>query len=316
MILEFQDTENEMDSASATHPTRELLNQGFKTARSAVRSCFPDSVWVRGNLPEETRRELDAVGSHLVRCLDLLDLESVEGLPLDIWKEIRDELSDTLCGKYQLPEQAALSDVVKRHRIPRQYLFDMVNAADYWIRFRGFETWEQLETFASNLGGSAMVTACHVVGVDRAGFEPYALHCGKAILLTQKLASCFFDLKSNRNFLAQEDLKRFNLEIPRVKMRQSCPELKQFVRFTAARIERLYVEGGKLLPYLELAGARSLMSLLSMNWRILARLKLEPECIFNQDGILKRRDLIGLKSRHFLGLEGGFPYAPEANGHH
>ncbi len=305
-----------MASVSASQPTRETLDQGFKASRSAVRSCFRDSLWARSNLSEATRRELDAIGSHLVRCLDLLDLESVEGLPLDIWKEIRDELSDTLCGKHQFPEQAALADVVSRHQIPRQFLFDMVNAADYWIRFRGFETWEQLETFASNLGGSAMVAACHVVGVTKPGFENHALHLGKAILLTQKLAKCVFDLKSNRNFLAGEDVARFKLEISRIKMRQPCPQLNQFVRFTAARIEKLYAQGGELLSHLDLDGSRSLISILSMNWRVLARLKINPESIFNSEGVLTRRDMIGLRSRHFLGLEGGFPYAPHGNEHH
>jgi len=304
-----------MATALITQNNRETLDQGLKNARSAVRSYFRDATWLTNNLPEEKRRELDALGSHLVRCLDLLDLESTEGLPLDIWKEIRDELSDALCGRFRTAEQAALAHVLNRHRIPKQFLFDMINAADYWIRFRKFDMWEQLETFASNLGGSAMVAACKVVGV-KPGFEEEALECGKAVFLTQRLANCVADLKANRNFLAQEDLDRFGLEVHRVKMRQDCPELKQFVRFNIARIEKLYRNGSGLVSQLEYGGARTLTSLFGMHWRMLTRMRIQPESIYNPDGVLSRRDWLGLKSRHLLGLEGGVPFLDKRDAQH
>ena len=245
----------------------------------------------------------------------MLDLESTEGLPLDVWKEIRDELSDAFCDKAQSPEHVALADVVRRHQIPKQFIFDMVNGADYWIRFRKFDTWEQLDTFASNIGGSSMVAACKVLGVEKPGYENPAIHCGKAIFLTQRLANCFADLKTNRNFLAGEDLDRFKLDVHRIKMKQESPQLKQFVRFNVTRIEKLMVEAAKLVSHLELAGARSVTSLLCMHWRMLTRLRMQPHCIYNPHGVLSRRDLLGLKSRHLLGTEGKIPIL-QKNDHH
>ena len=300
-----------MTATIETLTSEETFSRGFKNARSAVRSMFRDAIWVTGNLSKEKRRELDALGSHLVRCLDMLDLESTEGLPLDIWREIRDELSDAFCGKPQTPAQAALALVVERHSVPKQYIFDMVNAADFWIRFRRFETWEQLDTFASNLGGGAMVSACKVLGVVKPGYEIPALYCGKAILLTQILANCAHDLKCNRNFLAAEDYDRFKLEVHRVKMKQDCPELKHFIRFNVARLEKLFKKAGELVSHLDFDGARSVTSLLCMHWRILVRLKLHPGVIYNPQGILTRRDSLSLKSRHLLGTEGGIPILPQ-----
>ncbi len=295
---------------------KESLDKGFQSAQSAVRSLFKDAVWATSNLPRENRKELDAIGSHLVRCLDMLDLESTEGLPLDIWKEIRDELSDAFAGRSQTPELTALAHVVEKHNIPKQFIFDMVNGADYWIRFRKFDTWEQLDTFASNLGGSAMIAAVKVMGVAKPGFEIPALNCGKAILLTQQLANCVADLKANRNLLAQEDLDRFKLEVHRVKMRQECPELKHFVRFNVSRLEKLFAEAGKLVSYLELGGARTVTSLLCLHWRMLTQMRRHPDCIYNPAGVLTRRDMRSLKSRHVLGIEGGIPILPTDDDHH
>ena len=302
-----------LTNPSPEYKRAEYLARGFKSARAAVRSQFKDSIWVASNLPAQKRRELDALGSHLVRCLDLLDLESTEGLPLDVWKETRDELSDSFCGKWQTPEHAALAYVVQKYRVPKQFIFDMVNGSDYWIRFRKFDTWEQLDTFASNLGGSAMVAAAKVMGIEERGFEIPALNCGKAIFLTQRLAKCVTDLKANRNFLATEDLDRFKLEIHRLKMRKECKQLKQFVRFNVSRLEKMFLEAGKLVSHLEYSGARSVTSLLCMHWRMLTRMRLNPECVYNPEGVLTRRDLLGLKSRHLLGTEGGIPIFPETN---
>lgn len=304
--------------ANVTEPftPEQTILRGFKNSRSAVRSMFQEAMWVTNNLPREKRRELDAVGSHLVRCMDLLDLESTEGLPLDVWKEIRDELSDSLCGKAQTPEHVALAHVVERHQIPKQFIFDMANGADYWIRFRRFDTWEQLDTFASNIGGGAMAAACSVLGIEKPGYEVPAIHCGKAIFLTQRLANCVADLKANRNFLAEEDLDRFNVDVHRIKMKQEFPELKQFVRFTVSRLEKLFAEGSKLTSHLEFGASRSVTSLLCMHWRMLTRMRIDPESIYNPQGVLTRRDMLGLKSRHLLGTEGGISiFADNDSGH-
>jgi len=305
-----------MTNSIASTTDKEKLQIGFKTARSAVRSLFRDAAWVAGNLPKETRRDLSALGSHLVRCLDLLDLESSEGLPLDVWKEIRDELSDAFCNNPQMPEHAALAYVVQRYEIPKQFIFDMVNGADYWIRFRQFETWEQLDTFASNIGGSTMAAACRVLGVEKSGYEVPALYCGKAIFLTQRLVNCVADLKANRNFLAIEDLERFKLEVHRIKMKQECPELKYFIRFTVSRLEKMFVQAGKLVSHLEFGASRSITSLLCMHWRMLTQMRLHPEIIYNPQGVLARKDLLSLKSRHLLGIEGGIPILPQGHAGH
>jgi len=189
----------------------------------------------------------------------------------------------------------------------------MVNGADYWIRFRKFSTFDELDTFASNIAGSAMAAAVPVMGYVKPGWEVPALACGKTVFLTQKLACCVHDLKSNCCFLADEDIQRFNIDVHRLKLRQDCKELKSFVRFNVARLEKMFYSAGELVQHLDFDGARSVTSLLCLHWRMLMRMQLEPESLYNPDGLLTRRDQLSLKSRHLLGLEGGIPIIPEAN---
>ena len=266
-------------------------------------------------MSSQTRRDLEAIAVHMSNCLDLLDLSSSNLLSVEVWHDIRNELSAALSGVFvDTPEMRALTDVVKRHQIPQQFLFDMLSAADFWIRFGQFETWDQLETFASDLGGSVVAASCWVMGVkeDRhEGFHEAALDYGAAIMLTQKLANCVRDLKANRNFLAAEDLQRFKVDTCRVQMLQPSVELTRFVRFTVTRIEKLFVRGGRVLSHLEMDGKRSLTSLMSLHWRMLVQMRRDPNCLFNETGVLSQREIRGLKIRHFLGTEGGLPFAEQ-----
>lgn len=290
--------------------SRSIKAEGYDLKRR-----FRDIIWVTHNLSPKTRHDLNAIGSHLAFCGEMLDLSSETLLPVDLWCEFRENLTAALAGTpSQQESMLQLAEVVQRHQIPQQFLFDMIRASDYWIRFGGFDRWEQLEKFASDFAGSATLAACCVIGVRRAGFEEAALDCGSAILLTRKLARCVSDLKANRNFLAQEDLQRFRVDLSRVKMRQHSSEFSQFVRFTVARIEKLFMKGGRLFPYLELDGRRSLTSLLSLHWQLLVRMKLQPECLFEETDLLKRSQIRGMKFRHLMGTEGGLPFV-ESDAH-
>jgi phytoene synthase len=293
----------------------ESLEKGFSSARSAVRSLFKDSLFVTGNLPNDKRNELDAVGSHLVRCLDMLDLESMEGLSLDVWHEIRDELSDAFHGNFYSNDVVALEHVVTKYNIPKQFIFDMVNGADFWIRFREFKTYDELKTFTSNLGGSAMACAVPILETVEPDYEIPALKCGQAIMMTHLLANCVEDIKANKNFLPLEDLEKFDIEIHRLKMRQEIPKLKNFVRYYCSRIEKLFYEGGSLVHHLDYDGKRTVTSLLSVYWRMITNMRHDPDCILNPEGVLSKRDKLSLKSRHLLGMEGGIPIVPESDKH-
>ena len=186
-----------------------------------------------------------------------------------------------------------------------------MTAADLWIRNRKFQTFEELETFASGFGGSTMAAAIPVLGFVKPGFEVPAIECGKAIFLTQVLANSVKLIKLGQNFLAERDVQDCEVEIHRLKLRQGGKSLTYLVRLYCSRIEKIFFEGGKLVPYLDFDAKRSITSLLATHWRMLMQMKVEPESIFNEEGVLSRRDLLGLKSRHLLGLEGHIPIIPE-----
>lgn len=83
-----------------------------------------------------------------------------------------------------------------------------------------------------------------------------------------------------------------------------------------SRIEKLFYEGGQLVNHMDFDGVRTVKSLLELHWTMLMKMKREPEVILSTDGVLSGRELLLLKSKHFMGLEGKVPIVPEGAGHH
>ena len=297
----------ELDSAA--------IGRGYKSCRAAVKQFYRGYLWIISNVPGDQRKALDTILYNLIRTIDMFDLESENGLSLEVWHEVRDDLSDAFLDKCTSVELAALADTARTYEIPKQFLFDPFVGVDIWIRNRNFETFEELETFASLVGGSTMAAATPVLGTIKSGYEVAAIECGKGIFLVQILANCVNHLRSNKVFLAQQDLDKCEVELPRLKLRQGGDPLKHLVRLYCSRIEKIFYEGGKLAQYLDFDGRRSLTSLLALHWRMLMQMEREPDSVLNEDGVLSRRDLLGLKSRHLLGLESKLPVIP-VDDHH
>ena len=284
-----------------------VIQRGYKNCIATSRKFYSSAAFMTSNLPSEKRKAIAAVAWHLLRCADFLTLESFDGLSLDIWKENLNDLGDTFAGKCRTPEDAALVDAVERFRIPKEHLFEMMTAADAWIRTRKFETSDQLELFAAKFGGSMMAATVPILS-DTAvqDFRP-TIRCGQAIHLTQMLANLVPNLKHHQYFYATDDSQRSGLSITRTMMRQSSPELKKFVRLQTSRIEKHFIAGGQLVHDLDFDGKRSLSSLLDYYWAVFSKMRANPDSILQPTGVLSQRERLQLRASHMMGTEGKSP---------
>ena len=302
-----------------TRPRIELnaaaVEAGYKNCRATANQYFKSYAWMASNLPKPRRLGLDALSCHLAKCVDLLDLESFNGLPLDVWCEIRDDLSDAFRGQCTSNDLAALVNACEHFDVPKQYLFDMLEGADYWIRFRQLKTFDELEVLAYRIGGAMMTASVPVLGFIKDDYEFSACRLGKAIFLTQVLANALPDIRRNKVFFAQDDLLETELEIHRFKLRQPSQSLNQLVRLYANRIKKLYHEGGKLIQYLDYDGKRTVKSLIAFHWNLLNNVQRAPENLLAPNKLMSGRDKLSLKTRHLLGIEGNVPVIPNTDGH-
>jgi phytoene synthase len=293
-----------------------MIERGYKNCVSLSRKFFAPSAWVTANLPADNKRAIAAMGWHLIRCIDFLDLESFDGLSLDIWKERLYELSDALGGQCRCPQDAALADAVNRFGIPKEHLFEMMTAADSWSRTRKFQTCQDMELFSAKFGGSMLAACAPILGATDADYLQPAIQCGAAITMTQMLANLVPNLKQHQAFYPVADVQKTGVSITRTMMRQSSPQLKQFVRLQTSRIEKLFVAGGQIVPLLDFGGKRTMSSMLDYYWAVFSKMRAQPDSILQPTGVLSQREKFALRTRHLMGTEGKAPIIAASHGHH
>jgi len=290
------------------------LETGRRSCRAAVKKFYQNNLWVMGNMPGNEKAGCFCVLHHLMRVLDMLDLSSVDGQTLDVWQEVHDDLDQALQGSSSTPELAALADTVNRFGISRRFVFEPLTAADTWIRNGRHKTFAQLEQFAGGIGGSTLAAAVTVAGVKQgADFHARAIEAGKAMMLTRLLANCVQDAKRGSLFLAEEDLGECEVDVHRLQLRQPGKSITWLARLYASRIEKMFAAGGELIHDLDFDAARSFKSLLTMHWKMLNQLRLDPELILRSDSPLNTSTLLRLRARHMLGLEGNASILPAAD---
>ena len=106
------DTQNIVELNSST------IDRGYKSCKGAAKKFFKSTLWAANNLPGDQRRALDAILFNLMRTIDLLDLESADGLSLDVWHEIQNDLSDAFRDRCTSVELAALVDAGPKIQCP------------------------------------------------------------------------------------------------------------------------------------------------------------------------------------------------------
>ena len=294
----------------------ETLEQGFKSCRKQVKKNLKSWGWLVSNVGGDNKKGVYALLNQFLQTTDMLDLDGDDGQVLPISKEIYQDLTNAFNGNFASPELAALVDTCRRYEVDQKFLFEMMDAAQAWTTKREFDTFEQLEGFCESFGGSMVATLAPVIGVVHQNYEPAAVSCGKAVMLTQILANCVQDVKHNRNFLAKQDLAECDVDISRLKMRKPTKQFKHLARLYASRIEPMYHDAGQLMAKLDFDGKRTLTSLLSVCWKTLSKMKLDPESILSADGVLTTGDKFSMRSKHLLGMDTKLPFVPEDHGHH
>jgi phytoene synthase len=292
------------------------IDLGYKNCRLEIKKFFKGQLWPAGNLAGEPRRAIDALLYHLMQTIKLLDLNDADGRSLENLEDVRDRLSNAFEDNCSSVELAAIVDASRRFEIPQDLLFDPLRGAEQWILNHQFETYQELDSFCGDVGGSTLAAAMPVLGVIKPGYEADAMKCGKAIMLTQILATCVDDMRRNKVFLAREDLKDCEVDVSRLKLAQPSKAFRHLVRLYAFRIEKLFNEASHLIQHLDYDGKRSLKSLLSVNWKLVTKMKIEPESILFEENVLTNRERLILHSKHVMGIDSNLPIVVEAEEHH
>lgn len=211
-------------------------------------------------LPRDLFRDLCVLYAFMRVSDDLGDDATVSlgerSAALNKWRTM---LGHALDGKRcEHPVLPALIDVVRRRRVPREYLVDVIDGVESDLVPRIFATFSDLSDYCYHVAGAVGLCCMHIWGYTDPRAEQLAVDCGLAFQLTNILRDVAEDARMGRHYLPQEDLDRFGLTTVDLATGQPLHRFRELMAYEAARA-RVYFGRAEELVGLCSPGGRAIL---------------------------------------------------------
>ncbi len=283
------------------------LEQSYALARERVLGSAGAFKWAVSNVPREEQQYLFAILALSLRSATICNLHIGRKARLEMLDDLREDLRNNFMEEESTDQFPALLDTMRKHSIPQQYLHDIVSAADYCFRLERFETFDDWLQFGCRMGGGTLLAASSVFGIVHPHHEQAAISCGQAIWLTWLLDHVGREIQTLEYYLPVADRKEAGIELERHNAFSPGPEMLQWVRTMATRIDRLFADGIRIIGHLELDGQRSLKSLIGYFWNRLDEMKSNPGEVLSIQKSPSDHPAFRFRFLHIMGLEGRSP---------
>jgi phytoene synthase len=246
------------------------LEHSYSYCRQVARRRARNFYYSFVLLPRPKRDAICAVYAFMRHCDDLSDAPDLEKesarAALEQWRSELDAALDRRHG--QDPVWPALDDTVRKHSIPRQYLYDMIEGVSSDLEPRRIATFDELYRYCYQVASVVGLTVIHIFGYRSAEALPLAEKCGVAFQLTNILRDVGEDTARGRVYIPVEDLERFG-----VHAWERSENFVELMRFQAARARAYYAEARPLLGMIEPSCRSSLWALIEIYSRLLERIE-------------------------------------------
>ncbi|MGH7199360.1 MAG: phytoene/squalene synthase family protein [Planctomycetaceae bacterium] len=232
------------------------LDESYAYCRSLARRTAGNFYFSFLTLPADRVRDMCALYAFMRISDDLGDDEThsvgERRRQLDAW---RDHLRRALEEEdYRHELFPALTEVVRRHRIPPEYLFAVIDGVRRDLGTVSFGTFEELADYCYQVAGVVGLCCIHVWGFRGDEAIDRAIDCGLAFQLTNILRDLGEDAAMGRVYLPQEDLDRFGYSVEDLLAGRRDDRFRRLMQFEVERARRYYDRSAKLLALLEPPG--------------------------------------------------------------
>jgi phytoene synthase len=139
------------------------------------------------------------------------------------------------------PVLLAWHDTSTRYALPRALADELLAGVGMDLSINRYQTFDDLRLYCYRVASVIGLLSMHIIGYEE-GAEPYAIHLGTALQLTNILRDIGEDAARGRIYLPLEDLERFGLREEDILNRVQDQRFRELMQWQIARAERLYQE--------------------------------------------------------------------------
>lgn len=200
--------------------SNERLKEAYAECRAITRKHAKTFYMATRFLPNHKQRGIFAIYSLCRYVDDLVDeaedlIENRQLKPgdievqLDSWKK---KLQDTYDGKaLDHPILMAFSDVLRRHHIPIEMPFELMEGVCTDLFKSRYRSFDELYDYSFKVASIVGLMTTQIFGYQSNEALGYAIDLGIAMQLTNILRDIGEDLKKDRIYLPQDELRKFGV---------------------------------------------------------------------------------------------------------
>lgn len=162
-------------------------------------------------LPKEKRIAIRRVYAFFRIVDDVVDEEADPVRAKAMLNSLRQELLQTYQGNPQHPLFAELKESIDRYKIPADYFLKLIEGCEMDMTKSRYETFEELYEYCYRVASMVGLVCMKIFEYQSPTSDKTAIDLGIALQLTNIIRDMGVDLKKNRIYIPQCDLKKFGL---------------------------------------------------------------------------------------------------------
>jgi 15-cis-phytoene synthase len=186
---------------------------------------------------------------------------------------------DLESGRSEDPVLKAVVHTVRAFDIDTDAFRRFLKSMTMDLTIESYETWDDLRGY---MDGSAAVIGEMMLPIlephDLGAATPHARDLGDAFQLTNFLRDIDEDLDRNRQYVPQDDLRRFGVDLTE---RRCTPEFVELMRFEIARCRELYDSADLGIAMLPERSGRCIVAARTLYSRILDQIEAQGHDVFS-----------------------------------
>ncbi|MBE2228206.1 MAG: squalene synthase HpnC [Ignavibacteria bacterium] len=268
----------------------ELYNSSFKYCEDIAKGHYENFPVASLLLPKDKRKYVYAIYAFARAADDFADEEGIEGgapkrlALLDEWNQ---KLKDCYNGKAYDPIFIALGKTVQDCRIPIKPLEDLLSAFKQDVVKSRYNTFDEVLDYCTRSANPVGRLVLMIFGCHDDEFFKYSDKICTALQLTNFWQDVEVDLRKDRIYLPEEDIKQFGYSYRQLEMQQDNENFRELMKYEAERTQAIFDEGKKLIELTAgNADTKKLSKELKLTWlggtTILAKIKEIDYNVLNQ----------------------------------
>ena len=191
----------------------------------------------------------------------------------------------------------ALKDTIRRYKIPRQLLDDMISGMEDDFHRNRYETFEELYSYCYRVASTVGLVCIEIYGYSELEAREFSEAWGIFMQLTNIIRDVAEDAERDRIYLPIEDLRRYGISEDDVKSGGELlkhPGWKPFVEEYIERAESYRDKAFKLLPLLDRQSRYSPAAMMAFYESILKKINKNDGDVFTERIQLSKAEKISL----------------------